>query len=179
MPRANWGIDASDVDDFDRSTQYKPYAGPIPSNGVYLWQINVLKFIAADNKKLPQLRVGLELVPREDRDEEKYEGYFLMAFLQIADSTRWKYVPFLDAIGVTGKEFTGATIIDQEGNVRKIGKWRNTGEEWILAELKDGQDQNGNSRKEIGTFLPVPDDYYEDEEDEDYDDDEYDEEDPV
>lgn len=178
MPRANWGIDASDVDDFDRDSQYMPYAGPTPPNGVYMWQIKVLKFVSADRKKLPQLRIGLELVPREDRDEDQYEGYFLMAFPPVSNRTQFRYVPFLDAIGVTGREFKERTLIDAENNIKKIGKWRNTGEELICAELKDGEDQNGNPRKEIGMFMAVPEEDYDDEDD--YDEDDYeDDEDPV
>lgn len=159
MPKANWGISASDVDEFDRDTIYAPYTGPTPVNGVYEWHIKVLKFIGKTGDKVPQLRVGLALAPRSDRKEElKYEDYFIMAFLYVTDKSAWKYVPFLDAIGVTGTEFVNSTVTDEEGNVKKIGKWRNTGEEFILAELKDGEDQNGNSRKEIGWMGPIVDD---------------------
>lgn len=166
MPRANWGVDPEDVDQFDRTTLYKPYTGPIPVNGVYLWRIKNLKQVAPDKPgKLPQLRVGLELEPREEREgEDQYEGYYNTAFLYIGEKTQWRYVPFLDAIGVTGKEFTRGTITDEEGNVRKIGKWVNTKDQLILAELKDGEDANGDPRKEIGTFLAA--DEYEDDEEE-------------
>lgn len=175
MPRANWGIDASDVDEFDRDSQYKPYTGPTPPLGVYMWLIKKLQFVAGTREKNPQLRVGLELVPRADApDESKYADYFRMAFLVVSEKTRFQYVPFLDAIGVSGREFTKDTIMDAEGNVKKIGKWRNTGEEYVMAELKNGEDQNGNSRLEIGYIGPVE-DYDEEESDDDY----YDEEDPV
>lgn len=169
MPKANWGIDAEDVDDFDRSTLYKPYTGPIPINGVYLWEIKNLKQVAAPEKgKLPQLRVGLELVPRDDREgEEVYAGYFLMAFLYIGEKTKWKYIPFLDAIGVSGREFTRGTLVAEDGSVRKIGKWVNDGKQLILAEQKDGEDANGDPRKEIGTFLSAE-EYMGDDEEEEY-----------
>lgn len=181
MPKANWGINSSDVDDFDRDSQYKPYTGPIPPNAVYVWEIKVLKFIARTRGKNPQLRVGLELVPREGMDEDQYEGYFKMAFLPVTDRTAFRYVPFLDAIGVTGREFKDRTITDEEGNIKKIGKWRNTGDELIFAELKDDTDENGKPKKEIGWMGPYEEDEY-DEDDEDEDDDEEyadDEEDPV
>lgn len=174
MPRANWGIDASDVDDFDRDSVYKPYTGPVPPDAVYLFLIKKLQFVAADRKKLPQLRVGLELVPREDADEERYDGYFIMDFLHISDKTKFRYVPFLDAIGVSGKEFTTRTVTKEGGEIVKIGAWRNTGEEYIYAQLTTGTDQDGNSKKEIRTYVAYEE---EAEDDEDYDD--YDEEDPV
>lgn len=173
MPRANWGIDASDVDDFDRDSVYKPYTGPVPPDGVYLFLIKKLQFVAGTKSKLPQLRVGLELVPREDANEDRYDEYFIMDFLHISDKTKFRYVPFLDAIGVTGREFTTRTVTREDGNIVKIGKWQNSGEEYVYAQIKTGEDQDGNKRKEIGTYVAY------DEEEEDTDEDYYDEEDPV
>lgn len=175
MPRARWGIRAGDVDDFDRDSQYSPYTGPTPPNAVYEWLVKVLKYIPGTRDKHPQLRVGLELVPREDnRDERQYAGYFCMAFLPITEKTAFRYVPFLDAIGVSGREFIERTVTDEDGNIKKIGAWRNDGKEIILAQLADGVDQNGNTRKEITWFGAASDD--EAEEDEEYDDEEIEEE---
>lgn len=151
MPRVRWGIKAADVDDFDRDSQYKPYDGPIPANGVYQFQVKVLKYAAATKDKLPQLRIGLELVPRSGRkDERRYGGYFIMVFAPVSSKTAFRYVPFLDALGVSGDDFEERTVTDNDGNITKIGKWRNTGEEIILAEIKDEADQAGNARKGIG-----------------------------
>jgi len=179
MGRVNWGIKASDVDEFDRDSQYKPYDGPVPSNGVFQFQVKVLKYAAATKDKVAQLRVGLELVPRKGRkDERKYGGYFIMLFAPVTPRTGFRYVPFLDAIGVSGDEFERSTITDTEGNITKIGKWRNDGQEIILAELKDGVDQNNNPRKEIGWMGYVPEEDDEGDEEiaeEDYEE-EYDEE---
>jgi hypothetical protein len=149
MPRARWGIRADDVDEFDRSSQFKPYAGPIPPNGVYYFLVKRLKYAAATRDKLPQLRPGLELVPREDSDEDQYDGYYITAFLPVSDKTAFRYVPFLDAIGVTGSEFERRTVIDSDGSITRIGKWRNTGDTLIVGQLGDGTDEKGNSRKEI------------------------------
>jgi hypothetical protein len=178
MPRVAWGVSASDVDNFDRESQYAPYDGPIPTNGVYLWKIKKLQHIAPTGDKLPQLRIGLELIPRKGRREEKaYSGYFLMAFLPVSQRTQFRYVPFLDAIGVSGREFERGTVTDEEGNISKIGKWRNSGDEIIKAEIKDGEDQHGNSRKEIGWMGATTDDPDEDydEDGEEFDDDDEDE----
>jgi len=167
MPRASWGIEAADVDDFDRDSQFKPYAGPpVPVGQVYLWTIKVLKYAARTKEKNPQLRVGLELVPRDGYDEEDYEGYFIMAFLTVTKKTDWKYVPFLDAIGVTGKEFATRTMYDEDGNVQRIGSWKNDKDTLVLADLRIGEDQHGEPKKEIGTFMP-----YEDEDEGEYEDD--------
>lgn len=176
MPRAPWGIDAEVIDDWDRSEGYTPYAGPTPPNAVYQFQIKVCKYVAATKAKKPQLRVGLELVPRSGRDEKPYKGYFIMMFLTISPRNPFTYAPFCDAIGVSGKEFTKKTIIDEDGNVKKIGAWRNDGTTTILGQLKDGTDQNGNSRKEIGWVGAIDEDAELDD-DEDDDEDTEDEED--
>lgn len=166
MPKVRWGISAGNVDDFDRDSQYKPYDGPTPTNGVYLWKIKVLKYVAGTKDKFPQLRIGLELVPREGRKQERrYAGYFMMSFPPVSPKTAFRYVPFLDAIGVSGSDFADRTITDEDGNIKKIGKWRNDSEQLIAAELKDGVDQNNNPRKEIGWMGEPSEDYEEAEED--------------
>lgn len=175
MPKVDWGVSSRDVDNFDREKQFKPYDGPIPSNGVYRWRIKVLKFIAGTQQKLPQLRIGLELLPRKGRkDERGYAGYFIMIFPPVSNNTQFRYVPFLDALGIASREFTERTITDNEGNITRIGKWRNDGEQVIKAALVDGSDQNGNPRKDIGWIGSDEDDEpeaVEDDDEEDYDED--------
>jgi hypothetical protein len=153
MPKANWGISSKTVDGYDRESQYKPYDGPLPINGVYRWKVKKAQFIAPTGTKKPQLRAGLELIPRS-KDEKKYAGYYIMLFMPVAENTAFRYVPFLDAIGVTGREFEQGTITDEEGNIRKIGRWRNDGTTTVKGELKDETDQDGNTRKTIGWMGP-------------------------
>lgn len=188
MPRVRWGIEAGDVDDFDRESQYAPYQGPIPPNAVYQWKVKQLKSVAGSRDKYPQLRIGLELEPRKGRDENKYRGYFVMVFLPITQKTNFRYAPFLDAIGVSGREFTNGTITDEEGNVKKIGRWRNDGKTLILGQLVERADENGALRKEVAWMGSAEgaepaedeqDDPYGDDSDEEYaDDDDYEEPDP-
>lgn len=147
--KVNWGVSASDVDDYDRSSQYKPYDGPIPANGVYVWKVKKLQFVAGTGSKHPQLRIGMELHPR-NKAESKYETYYIMSFIPVMPKTQFRYVPFLDALGVTGREFETGTLADEEGNIRKIGKWRNTGDVLIKGELKDDVGMEGEPRKIIG-----------------------------
>lgn len=184
MPRVEWGVSARDVDDFDREAQYKPYDGPLPANGVYQWRVKSLKHIAATEDKNPQLRIGLELVPRKGRKSERaYAGYFVTVFAPVNERTAFRYVPFLDAIGVSGKAFKTATITDQEGNIRKIGRWVNNGDTLIKAELKSNTGEQADKYpKDIGwmgelTEEDEADDEEFDEEDDDEFDDEYDGED--
>src|SRR3989304_2103981 len=182
MPKVRWNsISASDIDSFDRSKQFAPYDGPIPPNAVYQWKIKTLKYAPATQDTHDQLRVGLELVPRRNRNEKRYAGYFLMLFIHVTPNTQFKYVPFLDAIGVDGRSFEQRTITDQDGNITSIGKWRNTGDQLIKGQLRDGQEYKGETRKELGWMGPVTeDDEYNDEDAEEssdeFDEDEDDEE---
>lgn len=173
MPTANWGITKRDFDSFDREKQFKPYTGPIPPSGaVFTWKIKVLKFFPATNEKTAQLRIGLELVPMR-KEDNKYKGYFVMTFRSVTPKTQFNYVPFCDAIGVTATDFIDRTNRNQEGDILRIGRWRNDGNQLVMAQLKDSEDQNGNLRKDIGWIGPVEDT---DETEDDYEDDELDEE---
>jgi len=86
-------------------------------------------------------------------------------FPPVSDRTQFRYVPFLDAIGVSDRDFTTKTITDEEGNIKRIGAWRNDGQTLIKAELKDEADQNGNPRKGIGWVGPNDDASVDDEDD--------------
>lgn len=156
MPKVNWGIDDDVIDSFDRDAQFKPYTGALPpTNMVYCFSIKTLKHVAGANGKWPQLRAGLSLEPR-NQEEAKYEGYFIMRFMTIAPPTAdkkgtgFQYIPFLDALGVSATDFTQRTITDEDGNVKRIGKWKNEGNTLILCRLENGADQNGAYRVDAG-----------------------------
>jgi hypothetical protein len=178
--RVNWGISADDIDNFERN-QYTPYDGPIPPNNVvFKFKIKILRFTPATGDKHPQLRIGLELVPRNS-DDKKFAGYFIMLYRHITERSQFVYVPFLDALGITGKDFINRTIADEEGNIKTIGKWRNTGSEHVMCMLKDDKGSDGIMRKDVAWFGPLketdeaPEDddieEYDDEPDDDFDDD--------
>lgn len=175
MPKVNWNISEGTIDDFDRESVYKPYDGPIPPAGVYRWKIKKLQFVAATKGKNPQLRAGLELIPR-NTEEKRYKGYFIIAFMTVSEQWPGFYVPFLDALGISEREFTNGTVADEEGNISKIGRWRNSGDVHVKAQLKDAADQHGNPKKEIGVFMKdsagaSAEDDFDDEDSDDFDDD--------
>lgn len=186
MPSVDWGISVKDAKSFDRDKQFAPYRGKVPPNAVYEWRVYRLQFSPGTGDKFPQLRIGVELVP-QDKSEKAFKGFSLMTFRTVASHTPFTYVPFLDAIGVSEDDFVNRTRADAEGNIQRIGAWRNTGDQHILAQLIDSDDGKGNAKKDIKWIGPVDelddegddepdddDDEYYDEEDEDgeYDDDE-------
>jgi len=157
MPVVRWGGKVGQAaDDWDREEQRKPYAGPPVPNALYYWDIKVLKYRQGAN--FPQLMIGIELVPRtKARPEEKrYKGYFIFAFLPIADHVAFRYAPFLDAIGVSGADLEKRCRTDNEGNVTSIGKWRKKASgNYIAADLTTGKDDQGNPRQEVNSFYAI------------------------
>lgn len=179
MPRANWGVTAAQIDDFDREKMYKPYTGPTPPVGqVYMFVVKILKHQARTREKNAALVVGLELEPR-NKDDQKFAGFFCMNYLTVADNTQGFYVPFLEAIGVSSTDFEKRTITDEEGNIKKIGPYRHTGDVLVLAQLRENEYQ-GKTRIQAGWFGPVEEDPEDEDEydDEDLDPDEGDDDEP-
>ncbi len=190
MPKVRWNFDLKGmVNSFDRDSQFTPYTGERPpSYQVFAWRIKNFTYVSGTREKSPQFRAGLELVPRSGRDEDRYRGYYLTAYLNISQNPKaaFFWVPFFDAIGVTGDDIQQATNVTAEGNVLSIGQWKHTGKHLILGQLKDSTDQNGAYRQEIGWFGAYTDgdDYADapsddDDADDDYDVDDYDAEDAV
>lgn len=174
MPRVDWNLSKGVIDDYDRESGYKPYTGKLPDNGVYHWTIAKLVFVAGAKKKNPQLRALLRLEPR-DKSEKKYRGYTNMKFMVVADTTPFQYVPFLDAIGVTEKEFKLKTLTDEEGNIKRIGSWKNDGTTVIQGQLQDNRGENADKYpREIGWVGALDEDEPDDDDD---DDDEYEDDD--
>lgn len=179
MPKANWNVSRGTIDDFDRTSRFKPYMGPMPPLGVYRWRIKWAKFVSASKENYPQLRLGCELVPRS-RDEKKYSGYFVQVFRSITDRNDFAWVPILDALGVSSTDFLNRTATDDEGTISRIGRWHSDGTTEIYGQLQERQNNtNGKTYRDldwIGSLEDGPteeDDEADDESEEEYDDDEY------
>ncbi|MGH7774445.1 MAG: hypothetical protein ACREQA_19655 [Candidatus Binatia bacterium] len=172
MPKGNWGSgkdtpSQKDIDGYDRSGQR--YMGPLPRNGAYRGTIKTLRQVK-EKGKFPSLRPGLELVPR-DKSEKRYKGYFVMDFLPIKKGTEFRYVPFLDAIGVSGTDFLKHTKIDEDGNVLKIGKWVMKNADDIIFSITDNDGEQADKYpKQINGYAPLTEDSTSDDEDEEADD---------
>lgn len=125
MPKVKWGGEslASALDEYeeDESRQYKTYDGPKPPKGVYNWKITRMEKTESSGG-FPQLIVHLELDPRH-AEQKKYAGYYMRDYIIVKTdgSTAFRVKPLLEALGVSGKQFVTATVVDAEGHVQKIG----------------------------------------------------------
>lgn len=171
MAKVNWGIKKSSINNFDRDAQFKPYMGKLPPNGVYKFRVRNAQAAGPTRDKNPQLRVTFVLVPR-DKEEKKYAGFSIMKFMIISDQTNFHYVPFFDAVGITDVDFIERTFTDEQGNIKKIGKWKNDGKSVVLAEIRTNTGEKAEQYpKDVGWIQAF------EESDEDEDEDEYDEDD--
>jgi hypothetical protein len=157
--KVTWGgeVTADTIDKADRS-QFKPYTGPAVPDAVYCWRIKVLKRATSSNKN-PQLIVGLELVPRQSRPEEKvYAGYFVTDYITLTEAAAWRVASFTDAIGVTGADLIKRTKDtgekDAKGSVElvSIGGWKHTKKELILAQLATDTDPKSKTGRKISGY---------------------------
>ncbi len=179
MPGVSWGISRGTLTNYERSS-FKPYDGELPPNRIFRWKIKKLVFKAATDESPAQLQMGLELIPRKGRNDTKYAGYYLTVFQRITDSSVYYWGPMLDALHVSEAAFNAAKI-DNDGNIRSMGKWRNDGNQFIMGRLAD-DNYNGKVGKKIdwwgedtGEEVDAADDEeYDDEEEYDSDEEEYD-----
>ena len=173
MPRAQWGVSATEVDQFDPATQFKPYTGEVPPNGVYEFLIRAMKYMPATDDKNPQLRLSVALAPRASRPREaRYDDFYVTTFIPVTPKSQFRYVPLLNALGIPSRDFINKTIVDAEGNITRIGDWRQDGEQYILCELVDSTGGDDRYPKDIKWIGPINDDEAEESDNADQNDDE-------
>lgn len=180
--RVRWGISASDITNFDRESQPKVYAGPLPpANQVYRFRLTIFRYVPAVEDKNPQLRVGLELVPHI-AEHKKYKGYFIQSFEPVTPQTNWRYVKYLDALGIGARAFVeGPHTIDDDGNLKRIGRWQMRNQ-YLMVQLRTSDSEDyprsvGAVQAYEEDTSPDPDDEYQSQGDE-WDDDDTDAEEP-
>lgn len=159
MGKVTWGggVSAGDIDGAERR-QFKPYDGPPVPDGLYAFQIKRIRK-GESSKGNPQLIVGLELVPRQSRPDDKpYKSFYLTDFIPVMGSTVERLAPFLDAIGVTGADLLQRTTDDgsEDKNILRIGKVTPLGK-YVLAQIEDNT-YEGKTRKVVsfGGYYPPP-----------------------
>jgi len=124
MPKAKWGtgdeaLTAADIDSA-KSSDFTPYAGPIPRSGLYRFVVKSMKQGESDAGN-PKLTTILELDGTWKPDHKRYEGCPLFDHMPVIKSAAWRVKAFCEAFGITSKEFYGGILTDEDGKVTKLG----------------------------------------------------------
>jgi hypothetical protein len=174
MPKVKWGgkelQERLENYDGDQDAQYRPYDGPPPKAGMYLFEAKRVKYNISPGN-FPRLQVFLELTPRPGRpDEKKYDKFFILDGIIVKEdgSTDFRIRPFLDAIGVSVRDFLTNTITSAEDPevVTKIGKFKMDKPFPIMGSIRPQRDSDYYDIK----YYPMPDDAAGDDTDDDDDD---------
>jgi hypothetical protein len=174
MPKVKWGgkelQDSLENYDGENDAQYRPYDGPPPRAGMYLFTVKRVKQNTSPGG-FPRLQLFLELTPRAGRpDEKRYDKFFMLDGIIVKEdgSTTFRVRPFLDAIGVSVREFMTNTVTSAEDNelVVKIGKFKTDKPFQIMGAIKPQKDSDYYEIK----YYPMPEDA-DDDADDDMDDD--------
>ena len=135
--KVKWGGDdlESALNDYE-DDGWEPYDGPRPANGMYTWEITEVRSGVSTNE-FPQLRVFLRLDPGSRRDHKQYDGFTMSTKIIVKHdgSTDFRVMPFLNAIGVSVRDFlhnteAGPPLEDLDYNgkeeflVKSIGRVR-------------------------------------------------------
>jgi len=146
MPKVKWGSDIA-VDDIDswEDESGGSYAGQKPSSGIFKFKIT--KLVKGESKAgNPKLTAYMTLVPRTAADK-KYDGCPLTDFMPIMKSTVWRFRPFLDCLGVTGKQLLSQTNANGEGEVISIAGVKPAGKELLVQVKLDENEEYLNIKR--------------------------------
>lgn len=120
MPKAKWADISTDDIESAESSGRQPYEGSLPKAGVYRFRL-----IQAKQEKSQggndKLRTGWELDGSYKTEHEKYNGAPLWDHMPVMQSTAFRVKALCLALGVTSKDFYGATVTDEDGVVTKMG----------------------------------------------------------
>lgn len=112
MAKVAWGgadLESALNDWEDDGNQYPEYAGERPPKGVYRWNVRVDKTVSSGG--FNQLVVHMTLDPHNAKTKP-FKGYYCRSYIIVKEdgSTAFRVRPFLDAIGVTARQFRTATL---------------------------------------------------------------------
>lgn len=158
MPKATWGSDI-DADEIESAVGFTTYAGDIPKRGVYRFKLRRLKQGKAKSGNPKVSFMGL-LDGTYRGDHKKFEGCPLFADVAVIKNQAAKLKALCAGLGVTAADFLNKSVVDEEGNITKIGVKKITEGMLVYVSTHVGHDLNGEERLETAGdgFLAAPDD---------------------
>ena len=120
MSKVLWGGEEleTELEDWE-GNDFPQYDGDRPRKGVYQFKLTRLEKTESTNGH-PQMVAHFELSPHK-LEHRLYKGYYMRDYIIVKDdgSTAFRVRPFLDALGVTSRQFkrlTEATKTDRTTN---------------------------------------------------------------
>jgi hypothetical protein len=173
MPKVTWGGDLTE-DDIESAelSSFQPYAGPLPTAGVYRWTLRRAKR-GKSGQGNPKLETIWVLDGSWKPEHKKYDGCPLFDHMAVMKSMNWRVKAYCAAIGVTSTDFMKRMVVDEEDIVQKIGRLKYSPDDNDVAvyiNIKREPDADGNPRIALVGYLTAP-----EETDDDVDDDDDDE----
>lgn len=126
MPKATWGegdnpLTAEDIDGAERPEARARYSGPLPLAGTYRWTLLGLKKEVSSNGN-SMVRVMAELDGSWKPNHKQYNGAVLFDRVTLTKANAPNVANFLDAIGATSADLMNNSIVDEDGNITKLGR---------------------------------------------------------
>lgn len=169
MPKAKWGtgdeaLTAADIDGA-KSSEFTPYAGPLPPAGLYKFVVKQMKQGTSGTGN-PKLVTIMELAGDWKPTHEKYDGCPLFDHMPVMKSTAFRVKAFCEAFGMTSKEFYGGILTDEDGKVTKLGSLGDPAGLEVFVNVKPNPPTEKYPNPNLGLngtgYLPVDDDAVED-----------------
>lgn len=120
MPKVKWGSDL-DAEAIENAENNQSYTGPLPPSGVYRFRIKFMQKTVS-SKKNPMVKILLLLDGSFKEEHKKYDGCPVWEQIPVMASTAFRIRELCDALNITAGDFMEKTLVDEDGNIQKIGK---------------------------------------------------------
>jgi hypothetical protein len=173
MPKVKWGGDI-DADAIEQAENNQGYNGPLPPSGVYRFSIKFMQRTMSSNNN-PMVKILLLLDGKTDPlkpEHERYHGCPVWEQIPVMKSTAFRIRELCDALNISAVDFMNKTIVDEDGNIQKIGSLKIADQD-LLVTYKARQENDPEYGERLARpkkgpgFLP----FREDDEDDDKEDD--------
>lgn len=172
MPKVKWGGDlTADAINEAENRGGGDYEGKIPPRGVYRFK---LRFSKKDKSKEnnPKLVSLLVLDGSWKKEHKQYDGCPVWDHMPVTGKTAFRVRAYCDALNIPADDFMGKMVIDDEGNVQKIGKLQIADKDLLVyATAKPDKNEEYGERLQLVGFQPFRDEDADDSGDDDDDDD--------
>lgn len=167
MPRMKVDITDQDLEEleeaeYDEGGQYESYDGEQPPVGTELsGYIKKVWWTYSQNDD-DMLKI-LFIADGNEGEEEEFEGCPIWENYSLISTMKFKWAPFLDALGLTIRDVIKKTHVEEEEDGRngqpviKIGTWVPGSDESYCRVVTDRHKFDGNWQTDVGTWLPYED----------------------